>query len=73
MLLPEWKDQVRRSFAERDYRLDGGEPLNKAAARAYAALKAVLDAERQRPAVAVLGNLISLVLGQIETGFSFTD
>jgi 2,3-bisphosphoglycerate-dependent phosphoglycerate mutase len=73
--LPTWRDELRRSWADADYALEGGETGREAQRRAMA----VLDLLRSRHAaggrvvVASHGNLISLILQALEpdVGFDF--
>jgi 2,3-bisphosphoglycerate-dependent phosphoglycerate mutase len=73
--LPAWRDELRRSWADADYALEGGETGREAQRRAMA----VLDLLRSRHAaggrvvVASHGNLISLILQSLEpdVGFDF--
>jgi 2,3-bisphosphoglycerate-dependent phosphoglycerate mutase len=68
--LPTWRDELRRSWADADYSLEGGETGREAQRRALA----VLDLLRSRHAaggrvvVASHGNLISLILQSLEPG-----
>lgn len=70
-----WRDELRRSWTDADYSLDGGETGREAQRRAMA----VLDLLRSRHAsggrvvVASHGNLISLILQSLEpeVGFDF--
>lgn len=71
VVMPDWKDHIKRSFEDRGYRLAGGESLNQTAERAFGALQRIMAAGWQRPAVAAHGNLIASVLGQMDAGFGF--
>jgi 2,3-bisphosphoglycerate-dependent phosphoglycerate mutase len=68
--LPTWRDELRRSWADADSTLEGGETGREAQRRALA----VLDLLRSRHAaggrvvVASHGNLISLILQSLEPG-----
>jgi 2,3-bisphosphoglycerate-dependent phosphoglycerate mutase len=63
--LPDWREHLRRSFEEPDYRMHDGESSRAAQARAVAA---VLDAVAggQRCLVATHGNLLALILQWVD-------
>ncbi len=66
-----WRDVVRRSFSEPDFRVPGGESGREVRDRAWKALDEILGAGHVLPAVASHGQLISLVLNGIDASFGF--
>lgn len=66
-----WREVVRRSFTEPDFRVPGGESGREVHERAWKALDEILDAGHALPAVASHGQLISLVLHGIDPSFGF--
>ncbi len=66
-----WRDVVRRSFTDPDFRVPGGESGREVLGRAWKALEEILSRGHSLPAVASHGQLISLVLHSIEPSFGF--
>jgi 2,3-bisphosphoglycerate-dependent phosphoglycerate mutase len=66
-----WRDVVRRSFAEPDHRVPGGESGREVLERAWKALDEIFARGHSLPAVASHGQLISLVLHSIDPSFGF--
>lgn len=68
--LPDWRDQLRRSFEDLDYCLPDGESSRSAQSRGIAAVR---DAEvtGQRCVLVTHGNLLALILKSIDTTFGY--
>jgi 2,3-bisphosphoglycerate-dependent phosphoglycerate mutase len=66
-----WREVVRRSFVDPDFRVPGGESGREVLERAWKALDAILARGHSLPAVASHGQLISLVLHHIDPSFGF--
>lgn len=64
-------EHVRRSFADLDYRLPGGESLNQTQHRAIAALADIAATGHRLAAVASHRNLVSSVLRSMDPAFGF--
>lgn len=71
MPVDDWLEHVRQSFANFDYRYEGGENLNEAQARGLAGLAAIAARGHCLPAVASHGNLIAAVLAAADPAFGF--
>jgi 2,3-bisphosphoglycerate-dependent phosphoglycerate mutase len=71
--LPDWRDHLRQSFADRDYALPGGESMRQTEARGLAALGLISRAAHKLPVVASHGGLIASLLSGIDEGFGFDD
>jgi 2,3-bisphosphoglycerate-dependent phosphoglycerate mutase len=71
--LPDWRDHLRQSFADRDYALPGGESMRQTEARGLAALGLVSRAAHKLPVVASHGGLIASLLSRIDPQFGFDD
>ena len=69
--LPDWRDQIAKSFLDRDHRAPGGESFNEVAARATAALSEIAKAGHRAPAVATHGNLLSALISAGDPEFGF--
>lgn len=63
--LPDWRDHLRRSFDDLDYRLDDGESARAAQERGVAALLAA-SAGIDRSVVVTHGNLLALILRWVD-------
>jgi 2,3-bisphosphoglycerate-dependent phosphoglycerate mutase len=70
--LPDWREHLRRSFEDLDYRLEGGESSRTAQDRGWAAVEAALTSG-QRCVVVTHGNLLALILNSLDpaVGFDF--
>lgn len=68
-----WRDVVRRSFDDLDYRIPGGESGREALVRGRAAIEDALASGHRLPALVTHGQLMSLVLHSIDAGFGFAD
>lgn len=66
-----WRDVVKRSFADPDFCVAGGESGREVLERAWKALEAILARGHSLAAVASHGQLISLVLHSIDPSFGF--
>lgn len=64
-------EHVRRSFADPDYRVPGGESLNQTAHRAIAALTDIAAAGHRLPVVASHRTLTASVLRSMDPAFGF--
>ena len=62
---------LRLSFENWDYKIDGGESLNDIKRRVLRALKKIAQSDFERPIVTAHGNLIAAVLGAIDPDFEF--
>lgn len=69
---PDWLEQLRRSFDEPDYCLEGGESSRAAQARGTSAVATAL-ASGERCALVTHGNLLALICKSIDAtvGFDF--
>lgn len=68
--LPDWREQLRRTFRELDYSLPGGESSRAAQARGVAAVLAAV-AGGQRCAVVTHGNLLALILQWVDRSVGY--
>lgn len=68
--LPDWRAQLRRTFEEPDYCLEGGESSRTAQARGVAAVLAAAAAG-QRCALVTHGNLLALILQWADPGVGY--
>jgi 2,3-bisphosphoglycerate-dependent phosphoglycerate mutase len=68
--LPDWREHLRRSFDDLDYRLEDGESSRAAQARGTAAVRAAL-ASGERCVLVTHGNLLALILGSIDGRVGF--
>jgi 2,3-bisphosphoglycerate-dependent phosphoglycerate mutase len=68
--LPDWRDHLRRSFDDLDYRLEDGESSRTAQERGAAAVQAAL-ASGQRCVVVTHGNLLALILKSLDATVGF--
>jgi 2,3-bisphosphoglycerate-dependent phosphoglycerate mutase len=68
--LPDWREHLRRSFDDPDYRLEGGESSRTAQARGTAVLRAAL-ASGERRVLVTHGNLLALMLRSIDATVGF--
>jgi 2,3-bisphosphoglycerate-dependent phosphoglycerate mutase len=66
-----WRDVVRRSFVDPDFRVPGGESGSEVLERAWKALHEIFARGHSLPAVASHGQLIALVLHSIDPSFGF--
>lgn len=69
--LDNWRELLRRSFANSDLRGPGGESARQALERAWAALTELLQSRCALPAVVTHGNLMSLALNAIDESFGY--
>ncbi len=68
--LADWREHLRRSFDDLDYRLDGGESARAAQARGAAVVRDAL-ASGARCALVTHGNLLALLLNAVDPAFGF--
>lgn len=70
--LPDWREHLRRSFDDLDYRVDDGESSRAAQERGTAVLRAALASGR-RCVLVTHGNLLALILRSVDAsaGFAF--
>jgi 2,3-bisphosphoglycerate-dependent phosphoglycerate mutase len=68
--LPDWREHLRRSFDDLDYRLPDGESARTAQARGTSALRAAL-ASGERCVLVTHGNLLALMLRSIDATVGF--
>jgi len=66
-----WREVVARAFVDLDFRVPGGASGRDVLERARAALAAVFASGHALPVVASHGQLISLLLHDIDPGFGF--
>jgi 2,3-bisphosphoglycerate-dependent phosphoglycerate mutase len=66
-----WRDMVRRSFDEPELRAPGGESARETLDRGRAALAAVLASGRRLPVVVSHGQLLALLLNELQPGFGY--
>jgi len=66
----DWRDHLRRSFDDLDYRLEGGESARAAQARGTAAVRSAL-ASGARCVLVTHGNLLALILNAIDASVGF--
>jgi 2,3-bisphosphoglycerate-dependent phosphoglycerate mutase len=73
-ILDGWLDHLQRSWADRDYKLDGGESANECQRRVVASLGDIA-AQHHDASIVVCshGNALSLFLNSIEPAFGFED
>ena len=70
--LPDWRDHLRRSFADLDYCLEDGEPARAAQERGVAALLAAASGS-ERSVVVTHGNLLALILNWVDEQVGYED
>jgi len=68
--LPDWREHLRRSFDDLDYRLEGGESSRAAQARGTSAVRAALKSG-ERCVLVTHGNLLALILRTIDATVGF--
>jgi 2,3-bisphosphoglycerate-dependent phosphoglycerate mutase len=68
--LPDWREHLRRSFEDLDYRLEDGESSRTAQARGTAAVRAAL-ASGERCVLVTHGNLLALILRSVDATVGF--
>lgn len=68
--VPDWREQLRRSFDDLDYCLEGGESSRAAQARGTAAVRAAL-ASGERSVLVTHGNLLALILKSVDETVGF--
>ncbi len=68
--LPDWREHLRRSFDDPDYRLDDGESCCAAQARGTSVTREAL-ASGQRCVLVTHGNLLALILRSIDSTVGF--
>ena len=68
--LPDWRDHLRRSFDDLDYRLEDGEASRTARDRGVSAVRAALGSG-QRCVVVTHGNLLALILKSVDPTVGF--
>jgi 2,3-bisphosphoglycerate-dependent phosphoglycerate mutase len=66
-----WREVVRRSFEDLDFRAPGGESGRETLTRGWAAIEAVLGGGHRLPVVVSHGQLLSLVLHSIDPSFGY--
>ena len=64
---------LRASFADRSFRLEGGESQDDIVARAMPVLVEVAAAGHARPIVATHGNLLAALFGTVDPAFGFDE
>ena len=70
--LPDWRDQLARTWADFDYRLPGGESSRQCQQRVVPCLTALAESHRGESIVVCShGNAIALFLNSIDAGFGF--
>jgi 2,3-bisphosphoglycerate-dependent phosphoglycerate mutase len=68
--LPDWREHLRRSFGDLDYRLEDGESSRAAQARGTSAVRAAL-ASGERCVLVTHGNLLALILRSVDATVGF--
>jgi 2,3-bisphosphoglycerate-dependent phosphoglycerate mutase len=68
--LPDWREHLRRSFDDLDYRLEGGESSRAAQARGTSAVRDALKSG-ERCVLVTHGNLLALILRSIDATVGF--
>jgi 2,3-bisphosphoglycerate-dependent phosphoglycerate mutase len=68
--LPDWREHLRRSFDDLDYRLEDGESSRTAQARGLSAVQAAL-ASSQTSVLVTHGNLLALILRSFDSTAGF--
>lgn len=68
--LPDWREHLRRSFDDLDYRLEDGESSRTAQGRGTSVVRAAL-ATGQRCVLVTHGNLLALILKSVDTTVGF--
>ena len=68
--LPDWREHLRRSFDDLDYRLEDGESSRAAQARGTAAVRAAL-ATGERCVLVTHANLLALILRSVDATVGF--
>jgi 2,3-bisphosphoglycerate-dependent phosphoglycerate mutase len=71
--IPTWREEIRKSFADLDHVLPGGEPARSAQRRGRAAIDALLAAGHRLALASTHGQLMSLVLHSIDPSFGFAQ
>ena len=66
-------DHIKRSFADRNYSLPGGESLANTARRGLRALRQIAAADAFKPAAFSHGNLIASILQSVDSSFDFDE
>jgi 2,3-bisphosphoglycerate-dependent phosphoglycerate mutase len=69
--LPDWREHIRRSFDDLDYRAPGGESLREAQTRGLAAIADVALRGYRLPALCTHGNILATILMSVDAGFAF--
>lgn len=67
----DWREVVRRSFDDPDFRVAGGESGRETLMRGWAAIEAVVARNHRLPVVVSHGQLLSLVLHSIDPSFGY--
>jgi 2,3-bisphosphoglycerate-dependent phosphoglycerate mutase len=70
---PEWREHLRKSFADHDYALEGGESFRTVRERGLAALADIVAKGHRFPAVATHGQWMTTVLSAIDPAFGFEE
>jgi 2,3-bisphosphoglycerate-dependent phosphoglycerate mutase len=68
--LPDWREHLRRSFDDLDYRLEDGESSRTAQARGTSAVRAALESG-ERCVLVTHGNMLALILRSIDVTVGF--
>ena len=66
-----WRDLVRRTFEDAEFRVAGGESGRETLERAWKAIESVLKGGYRLPLISSHGQLLGLVLNSIEPGFGY--
>lgn len=69
--LDDWREQLRHTWLDFDYRAAGGETSREAQERGRSALEEVAAAGHRCAVIVSHGNLLGLILNSIDPGFDF--
>ncbi|MBM7645586.1 2,3-bisphosphoglycerate-dependent phosphoglycerate mutase [Scopulibacillus daqui] len=71
--LPDWYEQLRRSFADMSLKLEGGESSQEATARAIDCIDDILKMDGKTYVVVTHGCLMALMLKHYDSNFGFKE
>ena len=69
--LPDWLEKLKATFINMDLKFEGGESSNEAAYRIVSVVKDILNSENKNTIIVTHGNLMSLLLNDINQDFGF--
>lgn len=69
--LEDWRDAVRASFRDPDFRLPGGESGRDVLDRGWPAFKELLGGRHRLPVAVTHGKFLSVILNSLDAGFGY--